>query len=387
MAGAFTAALDDKSPPGNALEFASNVVDFLESNGVGFLAKAQFNIVCLTPPADADAVAAGFTGLSVGESSAATIKEESESGPFFMDPRCDGQQASHSTRRTRRMLMWNMMKAGFVHHQHLLSGVPKGDFHAIIQGLKLLAAADPCVDLANAVTKMVGMSKAPAQRVDFGRLSRDFKEIQQVLVRPRDGNYEVGDQVAVLFFVRCLEGDPIFRASLELFHQKVPLPSLPATLAFFAAVAARMAASSSPPADPLAPTAGDPLAFTASFRSINACFAMKRHGHCPKGDTCKWNHDPLVVANASMPPERAGSACLFCQSRAHSVDTCSAHAAFQIAMSRSQAAPVVARMALPAAVGPVVARMALPAEVGPIEIGCDFDLQDVLANYELSEYE
>jgi hypothetical protein len=41
---------------------------------------------------------------------------------------------------------------------------------------------------------MVGMSKAPDQRVDFGRLSRDFKEIQQVLVRPRvDGNYEVGD--------------------------------------------------------------------------------------------------------------------------------------------------------------------------------------------------
>jgi hypothetical protein len=31
--------------------------------------------------------------------------------------------------------------------------------------------------------------------------------------------------------------------------------------------------------------------------------------------------------------------------------------------------------------------MALPAEVGPIEIGCDFDLQDVLGNYELSEYE
>jgi hypothetical protein len=43
-------------------------------------------------------------------------------------------------------------------------------------------------------------------------------------------------------------------------------------------------------------------------------------------------------------------------------------------MSRSQAAPVVARMAL-------------SAEVGPIEIGSDFDLQDVLGNYELSEYE
>jgi hypothetical protein len=374
----FLVVLDACSPPANAAAVVEEISDFLVANGAGCLLKQEHNFVCPNAPIDEDAVHQGFTGGAASKVVAlgASIKEEpgasSPAPAFFFDPRCEGAIAEHATHRARRIMLYNAVKPAFKNQAHLIKDLCKGDFFSLIQVLKLQDASNPRDDVCNAIIKMVQMVVPLPLVVDFGATARGIKEVQQVLASPREGNCVVGDDIPTLFFLKSLEGDSRYVAHLEIFRQRTPALSLADTVAHFTAVTTRL---------PVAPSSSplpDPLAFQAFVSDRQGgCHSMKRHGRCLKGPSCPWNHDPVVVANTSLPADRSGggATCLFCRSTEHDVSVCTKYADFKTALSQSashKGAPVVARMAM------------VPG--APVEVGIDFELQDMLANYEVQKF-
>jgi hypothetical protein len=146
-------------------------------------------------------------------------------------------------------------------------------------------AFNPVEELVKSLIQLVAVG-TPSPTVDLPDKISQIKQIQQVLVRPRKGNLEVGDQVAVLFLAQGLRQDSRFSTALELFHQQDPLPTLSESMAYFQRVSGRFEK----------PTQASPLAFPAAvFANPRPCFNMVRSGSCSRGATCHFSHDSRVV--------------------------------------------------------------------------------------------
>ena len=335
-------ALAQGSPPPNVIEFIGELIDFLESYGYGFLRTYDHNRLAPAEVTNVDAVHADFTaGVKAedGASQVGPVLSSSTSaygyGGAFYDCRHAGSVFEHSSRRVVRMSLFNYARAGFIHHPGLLIGVPKGDFFSMFKVLDLLAAANPQEEFVTALSMLITIS-APSQDVDFGELASKMKQIQEVLLREREGNLVVGDQVAVLFLARSLRLDTRFATGLELFLQQDPLPLFNDALIYFQKIASRFEVSTSGLAA---------VAFSADVGgSRRLCFNQMNRNYCSRGDSCTFSHDPRAIqkelARRESKAKDAKDACGFCQKDHAQGFKCSQKAEFEaFKASQAKAAP------------------------------------------------
>jgi hypothetical protein len=390
--------LDNKTPPTNLRAYRDSVMVMLWACGYSHLVRFEYNIVDSSSAAAAPSVTKQAF-MDRHHVPAAPAHDAADVGDiYFLDPDSDSAVGDADVResasaRKARFDIWYHVRGSLHPSQHwMMDSITKGDLHAFSSALLKLVLSLPNNEVVEAMVDLFALVANPEKTVDVGAMCSRLQQIQHVLQQSRGDGLEIGSKFISLLIPRIFGRDRRFDLALESVRMEREPRALEALLPFINKTAVdaappssrqnvmAFAATSAPVEEVRHQSRPAAAPSSAEARAIadkkKPCFTLQRGRMCAHGDSCRFSHDPVVLASSPAPPEvgqrpvssssRGGgnTICPGCTQSGHGLQSCPNG---KFVPHTSSSVPV-ARLASASA---------------PVEIGRDDEMQAMLANFEV----